>query len=84
MVRIVRRIDGRILVDLTGKAPGRGAYLCRRAPCWRAALRKDVLARSLKTAITAADRAELEEFADGLTEDGAEQAVSGVAEGSKL
>jgi predicted RNA-binding protein YlxR (DUF448 family) len=33
MTRVVRLADGSILVDLTGKAPGRGTYLCEQAAC---------------------------------------------------
>jgi predicted RNA-binding protein YlxR (DUF448 family) len=33
MTRVVRLADGSILVDSTGKAPGRGTYLCDQAAC---------------------------------------------------
>ncbi len=33
LVRVVMNKEGVIAVDLTGKAPGRGAYLCRRPEC---------------------------------------------------
>ncbi len=33
LVRVVLNKEGAIAVDLTGKAPGRGAYLCRRPEC---------------------------------------------------
>ncbi len=33
LVRIVRSKEGDISVDLTGKKPGRGAYLCHDAAC---------------------------------------------------
>jgi predicted RNA-binding protein YlxR (DUF448 family) len=33
MTRIVRIADATILVDPTGKAPGRGTYLCGQAAC---------------------------------------------------
>lgn len=36
-VRIVRTQDGHIEVDQTGKANGRGAYLCRRVDCFDSA-----------------------------------------------
>ena len=29
LIRIVRKPDGEVVLDLTGKANGRGAYLCR-------------------------------------------------------
>ena len=59
MVRIVRTGSGGVLVDPTGKAAGRGAYLCQQAACWELALRKQALARALKTTISAADEAAL-------------------------
>ena len=33
LVRVVRSPAGEIALDVTGKMPGRGAYLCRRAAC---------------------------------------------------
>ena len=33
LVRVVLNKEGEISVDLTGKAPGRGAYLCRQPEC---------------------------------------------------
>ncbi len=33
LVRVVRSPEGEISLDLTGKKPGRGAYVCRDAKC---------------------------------------------------
>jgi predicted RNA-binding protein YlxR (DUF448 family) len=33
MSRLVRRADGSVTIDPTGKAPGRGTYLCDQAAC---------------------------------------------------
>ena len=33
MTRVVRQADGSVSVDPTGKAPGRGTYLCDQAAC---------------------------------------------------
>jgi hypothetical protein len=33
MTRVVRRADGSVAVDPTGKAPGRGTYLCDGVAC---------------------------------------------------
>ncbi len=33
MTRVVRNADGEISLDLTGKAPGRGAYVCNHEEC---------------------------------------------------
>ena len=33
LVRVVRSPEGEISIDLTGKKPGRGAYVCHSAEC---------------------------------------------------
>ena len=49
LVRIVRSPEGVVSLDFSGKANGRGAYLCRRPEC----LRKAVKARALERAFSA-------------------------------
>ncbi|MDR2611006.1 MAG: YlxR family protein [Clostridiales Family XIII bacterium] len=39
--------DGGVFVDVTGKANGRGIYLCRREACFDAARKKKALGRGL-------------------------------------
>lgn len=51
MVRVVRSKDGIITVDESGKAAGRGAYICRSASCIEKAQREKRLERALKTQI---------------------------------
>ena len=51
LVRIVRTQDGDVVIDETGKARGRGAYLCRRPQCWDAALKQGSLTRALRTSL---------------------------------
>ena len=67
LVRVVRRTDGSVVVDPTGKQSGRGAYLCQDPACWRAGLGKDVLGRALKTTVVTADREALERYAASLS-----------------
>jgi predicted RNA-binding protein YlxR (DUF448 family) len=55
-VRVVRSPEGAVEVDATGKRNGRGAYLCASRSCWEDALKRDRLARALRTTISAADR----------------------------
>jgi predicted RNA-binding protein YlxR (DUF448 family) len=62
LIRVVRTPSGSVVVDPSGKQPGRGAYVCRRPDCWSTALRGS-LAHVLKTTLTAGDRAALERFA---------------------
>ncbi len=51
LVRIVRRPDGTVAIDRTGKASGRGAYLCRSRGCLAVARKKDTLSRALKVKV---------------------------------
>lgn len=37
MVRVVKSPEGEVSLDLTGKKPGRGAYVCKNAECLRKA-----------------------------------------------
>ena len=57
--RIVRSPDGNVMYDPTGKAPGRGAYLCDDPDCWEKAITGQFLDRALKTKLTPAHRAAL-------------------------
>ena len=59
LIRVVRTPKGRVDVDLSGKAAGRGAYLCRSLACWQRGLEKGGLERGLKLTIPVQDRAEL-------------------------
>lgn len=52
LIRIVRTPDAETNVDLTGKASGRGAYLCANLDCLLLAKKKNSLARALKTKIS--------------------------------
>ena len=52
LVRIAG-FEGQLSVDLTGKAKGRGAYLCMRNPdCWEKAYKRKALERSLRMEIS--------------------------------
>ena len=37
LVRVVKNKDGEISMDLTGKKPGRGAYVCKNVECLKKA-----------------------------------------------
>lgn len=44
--------EGNLSIDLTGRAKGRGAYLCRDSrSCWEKAYKKKALERSLGTTV---------------------------------
>ena len=59
LVRIVRTSGGTVQVDPTGKAPGRGAYLCRKEECWERALRKSRLDYALRAPLGEQGREQL-------------------------
>ncbi len=44
---MVRSPEGMIAIDPTGRAPGRGAYLCNDAACFATAGRRHALERAL-------------------------------------
>ena len=50
LVRIVRNKEGEISVDLTGKKPGRGAYICKSIDCLNKAQKAKRLERAFSTA----------------------------------
>jgi predicted RNA-binding protein YlxR (DUF448 family) len=54
-VRIVRAPDGTVAFDTTGRANGRGAYLCADASCWQTAVKKKSIERALGVEALPAD-----------------------------
>lgn len=69
LVRVVRTPEGRVVVDPTGKANGRGAYVHDARDCWEGALKKGRLAHALKTTITPEDMAGLQRAAGQTAEE---------------
>jgi predicted RNA-binding protein YlxR (DUF448 family) len=59
-VRVVRAPDGTMSIDSTGRANGRGAYLCADGSCWSSAVKKKSIERALSTPLGAELKAELE------------------------
>jgi len=47
LIRIVRTPDGEVVLDATGKKPGRGVYLCVTKECFAKALKGNKLAKGL-------------------------------------
>ncbi|HAA47645.1 MAG TPA: DUF448 domain-containing protein [Synergistaceae bacterium] len=62
LLRIVRTPEGDLRVDTGGKAPGRGAYLCKNLECLQAARKRDALSRALKVKVPREIYDELEEL----------------------
>ena len=66
-VRIVRAPDGTVRMDVTGRANGRGAYLCADGSCWALALKKKQIERALSAPLPAELRSQLERGLPGST-----------------
>ncbi|MCC6237914.1 MAG: YlxR family protein [Dehalococcoidia bacterium] len=69
LVRLVRSTtegNSRVTVDESGRAHGRGAYLCTRIECWQRALRTGAVARALNVQLTPDDRRTLEDYSQRL------------------
>jgi uncharacterized protein len=76
LIRIVRAPDGAVRRDPTGRANGRGAYLCHQPACWDKALSAGLLSRALRAEIDDATVADLRGFAATLPRDGDEPAAA--------
>ena len=69
LARIVRTPEGSVVLDTTGRANGRGAYLCRSAECLEKALKTRALERALEQKIGDDVTESLRKaFADGAAE----------------
>ncbi|WP_035290619.1 YlxR family protein [Clostridium sp. KNHs214] len=51
LIRIVKSNEGEISVDLTGKKPGRGAYICKNVACLEKAFKTKRLEKNLNSKI---------------------------------
>ncbi|MBR2454992.1 MAG: YlxR family protein [Clostridia bacterium] len=51
LVRIVKSPDGEVSLDLTGKASGRGAYICNDAECLKKARKSRRIDKAFEIAI---------------------------------
>ncbi len=47
LLRIVRTPDGKVVYDATGRANGRGAYVCRKCECVERACKKHLIEKHL-------------------------------------
>ncbi len=52
LVRIVRKTDGTIELDIKGREDGRGAYICKNANCMRTAIKKRALNKAYKESVS--------------------------------
>ena len=51
LIRVVRQPSGQVMLDRTGKAAGRGAYVCPDSACLEKARKSRVLERTLEASI---------------------------------
>ena len=64
LIRLVRTDTGGVLVDVTGKQNGRGAYVCQQTTCWHALVERTIIIGALRlSGLTEEDRAALVSFA---------------------
>ena len=64
LLRIVKSPEGAISFDRVGKAPGRGAYVCKSKECFERAVKQRQLERALETRIDEAVFSQLMEEID--------------------
>ncbi|HOB87888.1 MAG TPA: YlxR family protein [Bacillota bacterium] len=65
LLRVVRTPQGEIVIDLTGKKSGRGAYLCKDPACLQKALKGRGLEKNLRHPISPQVVEELTEYLTG-------------------
>ncbi len=77
LIRLVRTDSG-VVVDPSGKLPGRGAYLHPSRECWGIALEGNRIQQALRTKLSAENRRTLAEYAEKMEEGDADtEAVEG-------
>jgi uncharacterized protein len=52
LIRIVKSVDGSIVVDTTGKIAGRGAYICKQISCLKKAQKSKRIENNLQCQIS--------------------------------
>ncbi|KGK88507.1 hypothetical protein SDC9_166074 [bioreactor metagenome] len=52
LIRVVKSKEGEVSIDLTGKKPGRGAYICKSVECLEKAFKTRKLERNLETTLS--------------------------------
>ena len=65
LIRVLRTPEGEILLDLTGKKNGRGAYLCKNPACLKKAKKGGRIASALECTIPEEIYTRLEEELSG-------------------
>lgn len=53
LIRVLKTVDDGIVMDLTGRKNGRGAYICQNMECLTKAIKTKAIERSLGEAVSA-------------------------------
>jgi predicted RNA-binding protein YlxR (DUF448 family) len=69
LIRLVCAENGVVDVDISGRKPGRGAYLCPKKVCWELVLKKNRLEYALRTKLSDDNRQILIEHIHNLLEE---------------
>jgi len=69
LIRLVRAENGVAEIDISGKKPGKGAYLCPKKVCWEMALKKNRLEYALRTKLSDDNLQILSEYGHNLSEE---------------
>lgn len=69
LIRIVKNKDNEVLVDLTGKMNGRGAYICSNLDCLSLVKKNKKISRALECEVPESVYEKLEEIITGSNED---------------
>ena len=65
LIRVLRTPEGEVVLDLTGKKSGRGAYICKNATCFKKARKSRRIETSLECQISEELYNRMEEELDG-------------------
>jgi len=73
LLRVVRSPEGEISFDLTGRKPGRGAYVCHSRECLLRAIKQKQLERQLEVQLTEEVAQQLQQTIAVLPPDGGDE-----------
>ena len=82
LIRLVRTPEGEVRPDDTGRANGRGVYLCHQAMCWEKGLVRRSLERGLRNPVSNADLDALKRYFIETVAPGVYHAGPGTARGA--
>lgn len=63
LIRIVFMPEWGVVVDVTGRIPGRGTYLCARLSCWETGINKGRVAHTLGHLVSSSEQESLLAYA---------------------